>query len=267
MNLYRVTSIAKTPARGERPRLWRALLSRTALLRGGLMLALAASGMTQAHEAGLTGHQQISTAVREFLESHYEAERLAGSSVSRVEITVAGLDPRLQIQPCGEALQTRLNQQQAPVGRTTVRVECHDESPWTRYVTASVQVFQPVVYTSRPLARGARIGAADVELQETDISMLRGTILLDVNHAIGLELRRNVGAGSALSADALAPPVLVARGDQVVITAQRGPVAIRQPGIALQNGEKGRQINVRNTSSNRVIQAVVTGPGEAMVVF
>lgn len=225
-----------------------------------LFLALA---VHVSHADSGNGHQQIFHAVQDFLASLHTDD-----PGTRTEIEVSNLDPRLQINTCKNPLSTRLNQQQQATGRMTVRVECHDEhNTWTRYVQANVRVFTPVVVSTRVLQRGDIVSAIDMEMQELDLSAIRQTALRDMNHANGMQVRRTVPAGTPLTAEMLTPAMLIERGDTVMITAERGSIRIRQQGIAMQNGAKGSRINIRNSSSDRVVQAVVTGPGQASVNF
>mgnify|MGYP003665245243 CR=1 FL=1 len=211
-------------------------------------------------ENGLTA---MSHAAEQALEAHWAAD------VNRVEITMATMDPRLQVPVCAEPLVANINQasQNANGGRVTVRVDCPGDAPWSRHVAASVKVFRPVVVSSRALPRGTVVTESDVFVEELDVSLLRGHILENADGAIGQSMRRALNAGAPLTLDILTPPILIKRGDAVVLTAQRNGVSIRQTGTAMQDGEKGRQIPVRNTSSDRVIQAIVTGSGEAEVIF
>ncbi len=212
-------------------------------------------------QTGISGHEQMRQAALSELQDAYAQEP------GRVEIDVASLDPRLQIPVCQEPLSASLNQHNANGGRVTVRLECRDDSPWTRHVAASVRIFQDVVISSRALARGSIVSAGDLSLREHDISSLRGQVIRDPEVAVGQAVRRAVSADTVLNVDLLEAPTLVKRGDTVVLVAERGSIAIRGTGTALQAGEAGKQIPVRNNNSNRVVQAVVTGAGEAQVIF
>ena len=208
-----------------------------------------------------SGQQLLQKAAFDALQHAYAEEP------GRVEIELATLDARLQVPVCKEPLQASVNRINANGGRVTARVECHDDSPWSRYVAASVRLYQDIVVASRALARGSIVRPGDVILQEQDVGTLRGQVIMDPDVAVGQSLRRAVSAGTVLSIDVLEAPVLVKRGDMVVLIAERGSIAIRETGTALQAGEAGKQIPVRNNSSERVVQAVVTGAGEVKVIF
>ena len=148
-----------------------------------------------------------------------------------------------------------------------VRVSCSDNAPWTRHVAAQVKVYREIAVSSRALERGARINPPDVVLEERDVSQIRGQILESTEPVVGQVLRRSLRPGDALTLDILEAPTLVRRGDTVVLTASRGSVSIRHTGTAMQDGQQGRQIPVRNDRSGRVVQAIVIAEGEAEVVF
>lgn len=226
-----------------------------------LILALTGSLLMTATAAASDGRQMIAEAVNAALNTAW-----AGTS-GRVEIEVPPLDARLQIPTCQVPLQARPANSQSNGGRVSVRVECHDQNPWTRNIIGYVRIYQPVVVADRALPRGTILTASDVTTREIDISTLRGQAVNSRSQVEGMALRRAIAPGTPIGLDVLTAPVLVKRGDTVVLTAQRGPVAIRQQGVALQDGEAGKQIPVRNHSSNRVVQAVVTASGEAEVLF
>ncbi|MDO8908124.1 MAG: flagellar basal body P-ring formation chaperone FlgA [Pseudohongiella sp.] len=189
------------------------------------------------------------------------------NSTERIEIELPPPDPRLQLPVCASALETSVGRHNGQGGRLNVRVDCRDAAPWARNMAVNVKVYREMLVSSRNLSRGALITDADISIEEVDISQVRGQLIDDPQAAIGMEVRRNVSAGTALSGDMLNAPIMVRRGDTVMLTAERGGISIRQQGTAMQDGESGRQITVRNTSSNRVVQAVVTGHGEARVMF
>lgn len=221
-----------------------------------------------------TGHEQIQHAVREYVESFYTAEELRAvnerdpeESTRRVDIDISAIDPRLPLALCEQPLYASINQNQRAIGRVNVKVECHGTSPWTKYLPANIRVYEKVLTTTRPLARGEIISESDFSYQEIDVSTLRYSYIQSPELAIGMELKRSMPANATLVQESLEAPTLVKRGDTVVLSAQAGTVEIRQQGVALQSGELGAQINVRNSSSERTVQAVVTGYGQAKVGF
>ncbi|MDX1489650.1 MAG: flagellar basal body P-ring formation chaperone FlgA [Pseudohongiellaceae bacterium] len=232
------------------------------------LLAVTQCGLAQAEN----GHEQIRQAVHSYLASFFDAAEIRTETSPfetgrHVVIEVSAIDPRLNISPCDQALSTQMPQRQEPVGRLNIKVECRGSIPWSKYVPTTVRVFDEVLTSARPLARGEIVTQGDIETQLVDLSTIRQTYIQEPDLAVGMELRRALPSGAALTQEALTAPTLVNRGDMIVMSAKTGAVEIRQQGIALQDGELGSQISVRNANSEVVVRAVVTGTGQVEVVF
>lgn len=212
-------------------------------------------------QAASDGHLEMTSAAQQAIEQSFDLER------NRIEVTLPPADPRIQIPACSIPLETSVSRHNSQGGRVSVRVECRDAAPWARHVAAQVRVYRNAVVALRNMPRGAVISANDIVVREVDVSQIRGQILDNAETAIGMEVRRHTSSDAVLSLDMLVTPLMVKRGETVVVTAERAGVVIRQQGVALQDGESGKQIQIRNTRSDRVVQAVVTGPGEVKVIF
>jgi|GEM_PF-577082 flagella basal body P-ring formation protein FlgA len=228
----------------------------------GRMLALLAILLhTSTFAQTDTARQALEFAAMSALQQQWQ------NSEGRVEIQLANLDPRLQIPACPAPLEAQVRSQNPNGGRVTVRVACQGAAPWTRHIAATVDIFQPVIVASAALSRGTRLTLADLSLEEQNVSQLRGRVYSSPEDLIGMELQRSLSPGTPVTDALIQKPVLVKRGETVVLTATRGGVSIRQTATAMQDGRKGQQISVRNTSTDRTIRAIVTGTGEADVVF
>jgi flagella basal body P-ring formation protein FlgA len=231
-----------------------------------LLTAQCATAMAQ------SGHEQIHQAVESFIAGFFDPSEIRTETSSfevdrHVVIDVSNIDPRLNISACDEALSTQLPQRQEPVGRLNVKVECNGSIPWSKYVPVTVRLFDKVVTSTRPLARGDILTNGDIETALVDLSTLRQTYIQELGMAVGMELKRALPAGVAVTQETLTSPTLINRGDMIVMSAKTGSVEIRQQGIAMQDGELGSQISVRNAHSEVVVRAIVTGTGQVEVIF
>jgi len=248
-------------------KIWR---DKTQTIRSMGSIALSLSTLFSSAANAETGQEQLHNAVVEFVESFFSAAELspdAEMTDRRVEIDISAIDPRLNLSVCEQPLIASINQSQRPIGRINVKVDCQGESPWSKYVPVSIKVYEKVLMTTRPIARGETLTADDLAMEETDISLLRYSYLQSPALAIGMESKRSLPANSTIVQEALVAPTLVNRGDSVVLSAKSGSVEIRQQGVAMQSGELGKRINVRNTNSDQIVQAVITGLGEAQVGY
>ena len=126
-------------------------------------------------------------------------------------------------------------------------------------------VYETVAVAARPLSRGERLSAADIDLQRQDVSRLSGGYQNSVDEVVGMEVRRSVRAGMVLNRSVIRPPILVNRGERVSITAANGTVHVSMEGKALASGARGELIEVVNLSSRNKLEAEVIAPGVVRV--
>ena len=231
----------------------------------GVLPALGLFGYNQAHAADLTLPEELIGATEGFLEFMVEDYLERSEITARHEIQVNPLDPRLRLAACDSDLTQSLESPAQPVGRVTVRVSCEGSTPWTVFVPAQVRIFRPVVVVKTALRRDSIIGAGDVALVEQDVSLLNRGYVTEVEQVIGRKLTRATRTDQVLTPAMLQLAEAVRRGDQVVISARSGGINVRMQGEALSGGTLGQQISVRNLTSQRVIRARVTGPGQVEV--
>lgn len=231
----------------------------------GVLPALGLFGYSQTHAADLTLPEELIGATEGFLEFMVEDYLERSEITARHEIQVNPLDPRLRLAACDSDLTQSLESPAQPVGRVTVRVSCEGSTPWTVFVPAQVRIFRPVVVVRTALRRDSIIGAGDVALVEQDVSLLNRGYVTEVEQVIGRKLTRAARTDQVLTPAMLQLAEAVRRGDQVVISARSGGINVRMQGEALSGGTLGQQISVRNLTSQRVIRARVTGPGQVEV--
>lgn len=205
--------------------------------------------------------EQLIGVTQGFLEFTVEDYLATGQIEGRYEIEVRQLDPRLRMPMCDKELTASLESPK-PVGRVTTRVRCDGSSPWTVFVPAQVRLFRNVVTTVRPLKRDAVVTEQDIAMRERDIGQLGQGFLSSPDQAIGQKMLRPTVIDQIISPNYLEQPQMVHKGDQVVITARSGSIAVRMPGEALSDGAFNEQIRVRNLNSKRIIKANITGPGQ-----
>lgn len=176
-----------------------------------------------------------------------------------VRVTVNALDARLRFPGCDHLQLTPHGQR--GYGRMSVTLRCDAPRAWAASVTASVEVWRPVVVAVHGLPSGSTIQADDIALEPRDLADVRDQFIGELERVVGWTTRRPIGPGTVLSARALVAPITVSKGDQVNIRSGQGPVVVTMHGTALDNGMSGEQIAVRNLQSERIIKAWVVAPG------
>jgi flagella basal body P-ring formation protein FlgA len=87
----------------------------------------------------------------------------------------------------------------------------------------------------------------------------------DADGVIGKVARRPLRSGSAVAAHDLSNAILVKRDDLVEVSYHSEGIDLTLQGKAMADGAAGEPIAIMNTTSKKVVQAVVTGPDEAVV--
>ncbi|NVK43080.1 MAG: flagellar basal body P-ring formation protein FlgA [Oceanospirillaceae bacterium] len=202
-----------------------------------------------------TSAADVETAATRFLEQHYRQQ----FPKAEIRLHLNPVSTALQLPDCDSPLSV-----EPPRGtgsRLTTRVACASPRNWGLFVTARVEVLRDVIVSRRPLGRGEILGNRDIVVRQVDISDNSRGYYTRPEDVIGRSASRNIANGSLLNAGMLTEPTLIHRGDSLIIEVRRGTLRIRAQGTALEDGEKGEQIRVRNDSSGEEIRARVVARG------
>ncbi|KZC18162.1 flagellar biosynthesis protein FlgA [Rhodanobacter sp. FW510-R12] len=225
------------------------------------LLWLGALWFGGAHAAATTqSPDSVRAAAEQAVRAHYA---LPGS---RIVVTAAPLDPRLQLAACAEPLRAIVAGHAEAAPRMTVPVQCPQPGGWIVRVPLQLQLFRTVLVTNRPLLRGDGLGAADVHAEERDVTRLGYGYLENLDQVAGRTLNRAVASGSVLTPGALGGRRMVRAGDHVQMVARLGGIEVRVDGVALGSGDNGARLRVRNESSGKVVDAMVSAPGEVLAL-
>ena len=86
-----------------------------------------------------------------------------------------------------------------------------------------------------------------------------------VDAVVGLAARRPLREGDAVEIHDLTAPMVIKAGETVMVTDSEDGVTLTLEAKAMANAAAGDTLNVQNTASKKVIEAVASGPGEAVV--
>ncbi len=193
-----------------------------------------------------------------------KAETHARASLShpdlKVEATVSSLDTRLKLARCDQPIQAFTPPNTELKKNLVIGVRCRGSSPWKVYVPVKLSATRQVLVTSRPLSRGTTLSAADVRLEEKDITMARGAYLTDVSQLGGKILKRTVPEGRLVTADLLNDEDIVKRGQRVTLLVEKSGFMVQMAGTALSDGTINERIQVENMSSQRTVEGIVRSP-------
>ena len=129
-----------------------------------------------------------------------------------------------------------------------------------RQISVSVKYAKLIkaVVARYPLPKGHIISAKDVVLKQVKVKRKKDYIE-DIKDAVGKKLKRSVKKDQPISYFDLEKQFLVRKNSNVKVIYKKGSFKIELLGRALENGELGQIIKVKNISSGKVIQCKVVG--------
>lgn len=180
----------------------------------------------------------------------------AGGSGATVHAHAQPLDQRLRLPNCDRDLDTQLPLNTKML-RSSVEVRCTGTAKWKIYVSVSRVETRRILVAARRLARGKVLTSDDILLTEREIDAPGRSYLADANAVVGQTLRRSLEEGEPLPGGTLDAPVAIRAGDEVSLESGSSGFRVRATAVARTAGGLGQTITVQNSSSGRVVQAIV----------
>jgi flagellar basal body P-ring formation protein FlgA len=191
------------------------------------------------------------------------APRLAAYKGVSVEVAVGAVDPRLRLPACPapEVVLPALN-----AAMMTARVDCPTPR-WTIYVPVHLHGWINAVVASVNLAPETKLEADDLTRGPVDMFANNGSLLTDVGAVEGKILRVGLLAGAPILSPFLEYPIVIHRGQRVLLTLTARTMEIKAPAVALEDGRVGDSIEVENPDSQKTMRATVLGDGSVEMKF
>jgi len=134
-----------------------------------------------------------------------------------------------------------------------------DGAPGATVARGNVEVLS----YARSLAAGEAVRPED--LVWTKVAAAPADAPTDADQVIGLAARRPLRAGAAVSLRDVSEPQVIKSGDVIDVIYEDEGVSLTLQGKAMASAAVGETLAVLNPLSKKVIQAVASGPGQAMV--
>ena len=128
-------------------------------------------------------------------------------------------------------------------------------------VTNTVSV--PVLASA--ISRDTVIKASDIVHKVIFAKDLNDDTALKDTDLIGKAARGLIKPNEAVSMNLLVAPKMIKRGDSVTISLTAGSISLTAKGKALADARMGEMVQVQNSSSDKIVQARVTGPQQAVI--
>lgn len=189
-------------------------------------------------------------AVRAFATQH----AAAAEGITRMEVRVGSLDPRLTLAPCRRT-EPFLPAGARMWGRSSVGIRCADGANWSVMVPVTVAAWGNAVVAASPLMAGTVLSPQDLREQEVELTREPPTVARDIETLAGRALTRPVAPGQSLRVDMVRVRSVVQAGDPVRLRIVGSGFAISAAGQALASAGEGQPVRVR-TELGKVLNGV-----------
>jgi flagella basal body P-ring formation protein FlgA len=216
-----------------------------------------------AHSQAVEAPAQSLAAVRAAAES--ALRRQIEPAASGVILEAANLDARLRLAACPAPLAVDVALPRGTQSRVLARVACKNTVSWTLNVPVDIHRKADVLVMRRAVGRGENIAVGDVIVQSRVLPGLTSPYVSRPADLAGRLTRRPIPEGTAVTADALDAPLLIHRGQSVVLTARAGGLEVRAPGMAMADAAAEQRVRVRNLNSLKIIEGIADTAGVVRV--
>lgn len=181
-------------------------------------------------------------------------------------ITVQNIDQRLRLKRCNKHLKLDWHSQ-SKAGRNLIKVACTGKNAWKIYVPVKLQVYKMVYLAKSDIQKGELLTKVNTYKKRMDIGKLYRGYIEDLSQYKQRKLKRHIRKHEVLQNSLFEINYAIKRGQQIVLETGNDIIAVKVNGTALDNGQKGDLIKVRNNSSTKIVEAVIQSEGKAVVVY
>lgn len=152
-------------------------------------------------------------------------------------------------------------------GRFTATLSITSGKPGNirRVIGGWVRKMTTVPVLARRVSTQDVIKKHDVKLVPVRSNRIQKETIVSLSDLIGKSPSRTLTPGAPLRRKDVRPPLMVTKGSLVTMVLQGKFMRLTARGRSLEDGSKGDVIRIRNSKSNKQIEAVVIGPGRVAI--
>lgn len=200
------------------------------------------------------------------------AARLASAPREEMRVRLSERDRKVLSTPLlGERFEIE-PQSTTGLGRVPIVIRRWRDGKLEEFARVCLEVSRRclVLVTTRQIGRGEAFTPGDVEVKEMFLDQIPGdansAALTDVSQLAGRESNATLRKGAVVYASLLRSPLLVRRGETLVVRSIAGGLVLKASAKADEDGAMDAVIKARNEKNSKPIMVRITGPREAVAV-
>ena len=204
--------------------------------------------------------------IRQFLYAEINSYLRSINSQSQRQNIVLFIPKGSENLSCDELQITRSQNHTPPAGRVSISISCPSPA-WRFRASAKVSVWTELVVAKHTLNRGKVLNEQDLVYKSVDLSKYRHTGGTHIDQLLGLTVKREIDKGTVISNRYLEKQYLINKNEHISLQINTATFSANVKAIALEDGQRGEIINVKNLSSKKVVQGRVIAQGVAEATF
>lgn len=203
-------------------------------------------------------HEAIESLARQHLQAKYLT---ANDNEYKIDISEPKLDPRIQINECDLTPEVNILENQNS-RNINIKISCNSPEQWQLYLPIKIEKQYPVLVANANLNKGTVLDHNNTEINYIAEYRIRGAVLSSNESILGAKLTRNLQKDAPIYENNIC---LVCKGDKVNIVANGQDFSIKTNGIALTDGVKDEQIEIKNSRSGKVVMATIATANKVVI--
>lgn len=182
-------------------------------------------------------------------------------------LQVGPIPPGLHLRRCDSGVKSAVAPGVREKSRVLIELRCETPAAWHLYVPVRVVGTSVVAVAAHALVAGSVLTAADVTVEQRDLTALPLGFFDDPALLIGLTAGRAIAGGAVLTNQQLLGAKAVQRGQTVTLIADSGGMSVRMAGRALTDGLINQRVRVENLSSGRIVEGIARSEQVVEIIF
>ncbi len=182
------------------------------------------------------------------------------SEKQRIEIVIDPIVNNIYLPVCTQKLELQAMHNRLAQGRLTVKIMC-SMPQWSFYVGVQIHHYDEVVMSNQPILQNTLITKEMLKIQRMEITELTQGYFTEIAQITGSFAQHPLPINQIMTPYLLKIRPLIQAQEQVTIMANLGSIQIKTTGIALNSGQKGDLIRVRNLSSHKIVEGLIMDAG------
>ncbi len=171
-------------------------------------------------------------------------------------LAIGPISTGVKLRRCGGEIDAAVAPGLKTPGRVLIQLRCLAPSAWRIYVPVRVIGTTRAVRAAHALIAGTVLTAADLSVEQHDVSELPTGYLDDPSIAVGMTASRAIAGGTLLTNQQLLGAKAIQRGQSVTLIAGAGAISVRMPGRALGDAFVNQRVKVENISSGKIVEGI-----------